>query len=195
MSWKLPCRPKGPNLPRLRTQRIWLIRRFADWKVWGAAPRPGREKFSLHPRHVRWTCQLNDAVESSGYALTYSGLALRACTLRSPGRKAPLSCTPGTSATCQLACPTGDSGDAGNAGAPFRAMGGELGKLIKRETEGGGRGQRRSRRATDGARSGSRPPLRLCGSKAYRRTFLLPYYIVPSGGPKRVFGETFKGAF
>ena len=60
----------------------------------------------------------NDAVESSGYALTYSGLpvarlsrvlfsvaveglALRACTLRSPGRKAPLSCTPGTSATCQ----------------------------------------------------------------------------------------------
>ena len=26
----------------------WL----ADWKVWGAAPRPGREKFSLHSRHV-----------------------------------------------------------------------------------------------------------------------------------------------
>ena len=28
---------------------------LADWeigKVWGAAPRPGREKFSLHPRHV-----------------------------------------------------------------------------------------------------------------------------------------------
>ena len=69
--------------------------------MWGAAPLPGREKFSLHPRHVRWTCQLNDAVESSGYALTYSGLpvarlsrvlfsvaveglSLRACTLCSP---------------------------------------------------------------------------------------------------------------
>ena len=134
------------------------------------------------------------------------GFAAARSVLRSPGRKAALSCTPGTSATCQLACPTGDSGDAGNAGAPFRAMGGELGKLIKRETEGetegGGRGQRRSRRATDGARSGSRPPLRLCGSifpwpllEAYRRTFPLPYYIVPSGGPKRAFGETFKGAF
>ena len=36
-------------------------------------------------------------------------------------------------------------------------------KAIRRETEGGGRGQRRSRRATDGGRSGSRPPLRLCG--------------------------------
>ena len=33
----------------------------------------------------------------------------------------------------------------------------------RRETEGGGRGQRRSRRATDGARGGSRLPLRLCG--------------------------------
>ena len=28
------------------------IGRIRDWKVWGAAPRPGREKFSLHPRHV-----------------------------------------------------------------------------------------------------------------------------------------------
>ena len=46
--------------------------------------------------------------------------------LRSPGRKAPLSCTPGTSATCQLACPTGDSGDAGNAGAPFRTTDGTV---------------------------------------------------------------------
>ena len=30
----------------------WKIGRLEDWKVWGAAPRPGREKFSLHPRHV-----------------------------------------------------------------------------------------------------------------------------------------------
>ena len=36
-------------------------------------------------------------------------------------------------------------------------------KPRKRETEGGGRGQRRSRRATDGARSGSRSQWRLCG--------------------------------
>ena len=36
--------------------------------------------------------------------------------------------------------------------------------LRRRETEGGGRGQRRSRRATDGARGGSRQQLRLCGS-------------------------------
>ena len=30
-------------------------REYDDWwigRVWGAAPRPGREKFSLHPRHV-----------------------------------------------------------------------------------------------------------------------------------------------
>ena len=39
---------------------------------------------------------------------------------------------------------------------------------LSRETEGGGRGQRRSRRATDGARSGSRLPLRLCGSHFFR---------------------------
>ena len=64
--------------------------------VWGAAPRPGREKFSLHPRHVRWTCLKDVAVESNGYAFTHSGLpvalaarsvaveglSLRACTLR-----------------------------------------------------------------------------------------------------------------
>ena len=25
---------------------------MGDWRVWGAAPHPGREKFSLHPRHV-----------------------------------------------------------------------------------------------------------------------------------------------
>ena len=30
---------------------------------------------------------------------------------------------------------------------------------------------------------------------ARRRSFPLPYYIVPSGGQKRVFGETLKGAF
>ena len=36
-------------------------------------------------------------------------------------------------------------------------------QTARRETEGGGRGQRRSRRAADGARSGSRPQLRLCG--------------------------------
>ena len=35
------------------------------------------------------------------FSVAVEGLALRACTLRSPGRKAPLSCTPGTSATCQ----------------------------------------------------------------------------------------------
>ena len=64
--------------------------------MWGAAPRPGREKFSLHPRHVRWTCLKDVAVESNGYAFTHSGLpvalaarsvaveglSLRACTLR-----------------------------------------------------------------------------------------------------------------
>ena len=43
-------------------------------EVWGAAPRPGREKFSLHPRHVRWTCLKDVAVESNGYAFTHSGL-------------------------------------------------------------------------------------------------------------------------
>ena len=37
----------------------------------------------------------------SPFSVAVEGLALRACTLRSPGRKAPLSCTPGTSATCQ----------------------------------------------------------------------------------------------
>ena len=46
-----------------------------------------------------------------------------------------------------------------------------LEKATRRETEGGGRGQRRSRRATDGARSGSRPLLRLCGSP-FPRTLL-----------------------
>ena len=30
----------------------WIISGLVDWRVWGAAPRPGREKFSLHPRHV-----------------------------------------------------------------------------------------------------------------------------------------------
>ena len=80
------------------------------------------------------------------------GFAAARSVLRSPGRKAALSCTPGTSATCQLACPTGDSGDAGNAGAPFRAMGGELGKLIKRETEGGGRGRNGGRRSRSAAK-------------------------------------------
>ena len=51
--------------------------------MWGGAPprKPSLQtsklpsfQSPLHPRHVRWTCQLNDAVESSGYALTYSGL-------------------------------------------------------------------------------------------------------------------------
>ena len=37
----------------------------------------------------------------------------------------------------------------------------------RRETEGGGRGQRRSRRATDGARDVSRPQLRLCGPSLF----------------------------
>ena len=46
-----------------------------------------------------------------------------------------------------------------------------LEKTTRRETKGGGRGQRRSRRATDGARSGSRPPLRLCGPN-FPRTLL-----------------------
>ena len=55
---------------------------------------------------------------------------------------------------------TGDTGDSGDAGAPGkRATDKESRRLTRRKTEGGGRGQRRSRRATDGARSGSRPPL------------------------------------
>ena len=49
---------------------------------------------------------------------------------------------------------------------PCEATDGVPEKATRRETEGGGRGQRRSRRATDGARSGSRPPSRLCGSKS-----------------------------
>ena len=48
-----------------------------------------------------------------------------------------------------------------------------LEKVTRRETEGGGRGQRRSRRATDGARSGSRPLLRLCGSHFPRAVLAL----------------------
>ena len=51
-----------------------------------------------------------------------------------------------------------------DAGAPGkRAADEDFRRPTRRETEGGGRGQRRSRRATDGARSGSRPLLRLCG--------------------------------
>ena len=57
---------------------------------------------------------------------------------------------------------------------PCGATGGIPGKPTRRETEGGGRGQRRSRRATDGARSGSRPLLRLCGSH-FPRTVLRTY--------------------
>ncbi len=34
------------------TKGFWMIRGLVDWEMWGAAPRPGREKFSLHPRHV-----------------------------------------------------------------------------------------------------------------------------------------------
>ena len=78
------------------TKGFWMIRGLVDWEMWGAAPRPGREKFSLHPRHVRWTCLQDVAVESNGYAFTHSGLpvalaarsvaveglSLRACTLR-----------------------------------------------------------------------------------------------------------------
>ena len=78
--------------------------------------------------------------------------------------------------------PAGDAGDSGDTGAPLWGDGGEFQRKRRgakrraagavsgeaaerpmepeavRETEGGGRGQRRSRRATDGARSGSRPP-------------------------------------
>ena len=51
-----------------------------------------------------------------------------------------------------------------DTGAPGkRATDEDSGKSTRRETEGGGRGQRRSRRAPDGARSGSRLLLRLCG--------------------------------
>ena len=56
------------------TKGFWMIRGLVDWEMWGAAPRPGREKFSLHPRHVRWTCLKDVAVESNGYAFTHSGL-------------------------------------------------------------------------------------------------------------------------
>ena len=58
-------------------------------------------------------------------------------------------------------CTTADAamahhGPAGDTGAPLRGDGWSIRKAARRETEGGGRGQRRSRRATDGARSGSR---------------------------------------
>ncbi len=45
---------------RAGARRLSRMKRSWDWRVWGAAPRPGREKFSLHPRHVRWTCQQDD---------------------------------------------------------------------------------------------------------------------------------------
>ena len=57
---------------------------------------------------------------------------------------------------------------------PYGATDRLPGKTVRRETEGGGRGQRRSRRATDGAQSGSRPLLRLCGSH-FPRTVLRTY--------------------
>ena len=136
-----------------------MIRGLVDWEMWGAAPRPGREKFSLHPRHVRWTCLKDVAVESNGYAFTHSGLpvalaarsvaveglSLRACTLRFlfsvlRGAKRPFPAPAGTS-----------------DGRALTAY------SDRREPEGGGRGQRWSRRATDGAQRGSRLLLRLCG--------------------------------
>ena len=156
--------------------------------MWGAAPRPGREKFSLHPRHVRWTCQLNDAVESSGYALTYSGLPVARLSrvlfsvLCSRGRFGPS----GLHAPFSWAQSAPFLHPRHVCDVPSRrpqkmqeiqerpcgATDGVPEKAIRRETEGGGRGQRRSRRATDGARSGSRPPLRLCGFN-FPRTLLM----------------------
>ena len=55
---------------------------------------------------------------------------------------------------------------------PYGATDGVPEKATRRETEGGGRGQRRSRRATDGARSGSRLTLRLRGPH-FPRTVLV----------------------
>ena len=43
------CFPTKGTRSHKEHKRIGLIR---DRKAWGAAPRPGREKFSLHPRHV-----------------------------------------------------------------------------------------------------------------------------------------------
>ena len=53
--------------------------------------------------------------------------------------------------------------------------------ISRRETEGGGRGQRRSRRATDGARSGSRLPSRLCGLPRTLLMLKIPLYIYKVG--------------
>ena len=165
--------------------------------VWGGAPprKPSLQAsklpsfhLPLHPRHVRWTCQLNDAVESSGYALTYSGLPVARLSrvlfsvLCSRGRFGPS----GLHAPFSWAQSAPFLHPRHVCDVPSRrpqkmqeiqerpcgATDGVPEKAIRRETEGGGRGQRRSRRATDGARSGSRPPLRLCGFN-FPRTLLM----------------------
>ena len=118
--------------------------------MWGAALRPGREKFSLHPRHVRWTCQLNDAVESSGYALTYSGLPVARLSrvlfsvLCSRGRFGPsgLHAPFSWAQSAPFLHPrhvcdvpkddaAGDSGDSGDAGARDKAIAGQRNQAFK----------------------------------------------------------------
>lgn len=43
---------KGHKGPRGDTKED----RWEKGRMWGAAPRPVRAKFALHPRHVRRTC-------------------------------------------------------------------------------------------------------------------------------------------
>ena len=90
--------------------------------------------------------------EDDGREGAISGRFARKATGVSPFGFARTGVFAGNFTDCHWDAPAGDTGDSGDAGAPGKRATGELFRRpTRREPEGGGRGQRRSRRATDGA--------------------------------------------
>ena len=144
-AWKFGFLGGAP--PHTPAEKVWKLGGLEVWLCWwGSAPHPSGENLEAWLLH-------EDTKERKGLG-TRGGL-------RRPGERK-------TENRKQRARDGQGAVQGGVSRRPIpptaSSEGGFLGKATRRETEGGGRGQRRSRRATDGARSGSRALLRLCGS-------------------------------
>ncbi len=155
--------------PRSLPTEYWKLRGL---KAWSGPMLRGSHKEHEEPQRYTKHCRDGKRQYCPGKFYREDGLAWKPCGLhRSRWSRRPWDFH-------AIAPLKGRSKGAGSL-ADWSSWGGSapppdlssLEKTTRRETEGGGRGQRRSRRATDGARSGSRPPLRLCGPN-FPRTLL-----------------------